>query len=268
MTGRLTWGLAAAATYVLLSLAQLGPFGLPFRPLFDGLAPPRPYRWVDPPPEFADENQPPLSGTLELVLGRMGSNADSLITGDGQAQVTFGDRVFRPAGEERAVRAQISPVDPAQFGPPPAGLPFNGNAYEVEAEYLPSGRPAPVAREISMALRYPSHATVILRWDGGGWDRLETGLISANLTVFAATAELGVYVPAGRPQPATRGFPWGTLGYLSVGAAALAVALGVRARRRGAAERQRQQQQARARVAAGEAAVRAQARARKRRHRR
>jgi hypothetical protein len=266
VSGRLAWGLAAAATYVLLSLTQLGPPGLPFRPLFDGLAPPRPYRWVVPPPEFAGQNQPPLSGTIDLVLGRMGSKADSLITGDGQAQVTFGDRAFRPMGEERAVRAQITPVDPAQFGPPPAGLPFNGNAYEVEAEYLPSGRPAPVAREISMAMRYPTHATVILRWNGDGWDRLETGLISANLTVFAATTELGVYVPAGRPQPATRGFPWATLGYLSVVAAALGVALGVRARRRGTAERQRRQ--ARARVAAEEDAARTRARARKKRRRR
>jgi hypothetical protein len=263
VTGRLAWGLAAAATYVLFSLGQLGPQGLPFRPLFDGLAPPRPYRWVDPPAEFAEENQPPLSGTIELVLGREGSKAASLITRDGQAQVTFGDRAFEATGEERAVRVQIRPVDPDQFGPPPAGLPFNGNAYEVEAEYLPSGRPAPVAREISMALRYPTHATVILRWSGDGWVRLETGQISANLTVFAATTELGVYVPAGRPQPATRGFPWATLGYLSVGAAALAVALGVRTRRRGAAARQRQQ--ARARAAAREAAARTRSRARKKR---
>lgn len=244
MTRRLAWGLATAVTYVLLSLAQLGPSGLPFRPLFDGLAPPRPYRWVDPPPEFAEENQPPLSGTTELVLGGMGSKAESVTTRDGQAQVTFGERAFRPAGEERAVRVHIRPLDPDQFGPPPPGLPFNGNAYEVESEFLPSGRPAPVAREVSMALRYPSHATVILRWSGEEWVRLETGQISANLTVFAATTQLGVYVPAGRPQPPARGFPWATLGYLSVGAAALAAALGVRARRRGTAERQRRQARA------------------------
>jgi hypothetical protein len=231
VTRRLAWAPVAVAAYVLLALVSVW-LGLPHRPVFDGLAPSRPYRWVDPPRDLTATNRPPLSGDTRVTMGPAGSEAATFSTRDVQAQVTYTDGAFPPAGDARFVQVEIQPHDPDELGPPPRGMRFDSNAYTFEAAYLPSGDPAEPAVEGTVVLRYARHGTVVLRWSGTAWERLPTEQIRASLTVFATLDELGTLAVAGPPVAPSPPFPWATLAILSGGAALLAAILGARARGR------------------------------------
>jgi hypothetical protein len=228
---RLAWAPAAVAAYVLLAVVA-ARLGLPHRPVFDGQAPAGPYRWVDPPPDLAGNNQPPLPGSAMIPFRGMETAARAVQTRDGQAQTTFLEAAFPAAPDARSVQIDVRPLDPDGLGPPPPGLRFDSNAYAFEASYRPSGGSAELGEEVIVVLRYARHGTVMLRWGGTDWERLPTEQIRASLSVFAATDRLGTFVVAGPPLPPSRMFPWGTLALLSAGAALLAVVLGLRARRR------------------------------------
>ena len=222
--------LGLALVGVVRFLSAGGSF--PVRPLFDGLAPPSSYRWIDPPPEFAEQNVAPAGGTGRLELGEEGSVPGSISTRDGQATVVFVDGAFAPSNGASEVAVTISPGDPGEGAEPPAGLRFDGNAYTVRATYRPGGEAAALTGPASMVLRYPRHATVLLRSPAEGWRQLETQVIQASLQVVATTDALGTFVAAG-PLDEGESFPW--LLVVSAGAAVAAVVLGLRARRREAA---------------------------------
>ena len=74
------WGLAAAAAYVLAVVASRLAGVAPLLPVFDGLAPATPYRWVAPPPEFRAANQPPQSAAAAIALTAQGSDPLSITT--------------------------------------------------------------------------------------------------------------------------------------------------------------------------------------------
>src|SRR5438445_5313871 len=57
---------------------------------FDGLAPPGPYRWTSPPPQFQQANQPPLSARHVAPVGPDGRVEPALAnTQDGQASIAL-----------------------------------------------------------------------------------------------------------------------------------------------------------------------------------
>ena len=66
-------GLAVAIAYA--ALAGLSGWLSPLArgPLLDGLGPPQPYRWVNPPPALASTNQPPSSAVFHVPLDANGS---------------------------------------------------------------------------------------------------------------------------------------------------------------------------------------------------
>lgn len=219
MMRRLAWGAAAAVLYLGTALA-LGASGVPVLPIFDGVQPPAPYRWVDPPPELAEQNQPALGGSFTLPFESLTAGF-GVVTEDGQAQVSGSpDAVPEPRGQE-ALHLEIVPRDPDRVAAPPEGLRFDGNAYEVRAEYRPSGRPASPAAPVSVVVRYPLHATILLRWTGSRWERLQSTPVPATLQVFAETPELGVFVAAAEGE--ADGFPWSLV---AAGAAGAALGLG------------------------------------------
>jgi hypothetical protein len=238
---RVTWGLLAAGLYLGGAAVSLGPGGLPGRPLYDGLTPPAPYRWVSPPPELAGQNQEPGLGTGRITFLRGASVPQSVFTPDIQAQITFPGEMFPPRGGQRAVRVSMTPLDPATLGPPPAGQTFDGNAYRVEATYSPSGDEASIEEPVSVTLRYARHGRTMLRWDGASWEPLDTDQIRANSALLAESDQLGTFVPAGPPPPPAdgEGIRWTVIGALSAAAGALAVGLGIRARRRRTRRRRR-----------------------------
>jgi hypothetical protein len=218
----LRWGLVAVGLYLAAGLIPAS-MGVPVLPLFDGLAPPEPYRWVEAPPDAIDPIGEPFEGEDTIPVDD-NFGAFTVITADGQAQATMlVDAVELPPGEE-AVHLTVTPVDPMTLGPPPAGLRFDSNAYTVEAEYVPSGDAVTLTGEATILLRYAIHAEEMLRWGGQAWQPLETTLLQGTLQVFANTSELGAFVAAG-PDLEESG-PGPAL-WIGLGAGAMALIIGL-----------------------------------------
>ena len=230
--GRLAWGAAAAASYLLAAWLFNGVGGAPVRLLFDGPHPVQPYNYVDPPSaDLARTNLPPQPGEFAFSLLSPGViEGGSVTTGDGQATLTIPGSAFPVPPGQKGVVVRLTPIDPVTLGPPPEGLDFDGNAYTVEAEYRPSGDAATLERDVTAVLRYPVRAEVLLQWDGSRWNRLKSTTVPATLQVFADTGELGTLVAARSPLPSGPGFNYLViLPFAAIGLAALA---GLRARLR------------------------------------
>jgi len=225
----------AVALYLALAALTLRATGGATRPLYDGLAPPVPYRWVNPPKEFAAGNQKPESGSAEIPLGADGSEPGQAQTGEGQARLVLPAGVFPTSPGQTAVRIDITPLDPATVAPPPGGLAFQGNAYRFAAAYRPSGAAAAPVREANVLIRYPAAATALVRFAGSTWKEVPANDIPAGLQLLANSRELGIFVAVG---PSLHGqFRTLLLVALSGGAAILALALGLYLRSRAARQR-------------------------------
>jgi hypothetical protein len=223
----LSWGVVAAGFYIL-SAVLVATIGQPVLPLFDGLGPPQPYRWVTPPPAAAATNEPATPGTGEVALKGPPQNF-TVTTEDGQAVVaglsTAWERLPR-----QSVTVNITPLDPQDVGPPPRGLIFDGNAYMVEATYSPSGEESVLEDKVQVILRYPRRANVLLEATDSGWRRLESFVVRPSLQVYAEVQELGTYVAAGPPPRVHRRslLPWIASGAAGVVVAAAGVAFYLR----------------------------------------
>jgi hypothetical protein len=211
---RLLWGAAAIAVYVTAALVVADDGRVVPRPLYDGLAPAAPYRFVSPPPDLAGDNEQPEPGTgvVDLV-GKEGSAPTSISTGDGQLQVVLQEGTFAAKEKEKAVEVALTPL----VAPPPldigGGLKIEGNAYRVDAKYAKSGDAAEAQRELTVVLRFPNNASVMVRRDGRSWTRLGTQISAASLQLFAATDRLGTFAGAGKPHRTwTRWIPYGAGG--------------------------------------------------------
>lgn len=217
----LALGLAAGALYV--AVTTLGQGTMPARLLFDGFAPPQPYRWVSPPSQFAGSNQSPLAARGTVALAADGSDSVSLPTGDGQAYFIAPKGAFGARQGQTAIAITVTPQNPARFGPPPRGLAPDGNVYTFAASYQPSGDPATPVKRVSVVLRYPIHATALLRLSGDTWVPIDTIRVPASLEVFANTTQLGTFVAA---APKSASVPRWIL-YFSIGAIVLAAVAGL-----------------------------------------
>jgi hypothetical protein len=230
----LGWGLAAGALYVVVALASVRVWDLPPRPIFDGFAPPAPYRWVDPPPEFAADNQAPLSGERTFPIARE-AGAQTVSTDDAQALVSVPSGAFASLTGTDMVVVTISPVEPLELGPPPEGLRLDGNGYRVEARHPETGAAVVPAQPVIVFLRYPVHSDRVVRWTGDRWRALTSNIIPTSLEVYAETPDLGTFAAAAPetavPAPAPH---WVTLGLLAAGAAVVGSVAGLLARRRAA----------------------------------
>lgn len=233
--GRLRGGLAAAGAYLLMAGVLLGS-GRPLLPLFDGMAPAT-YRWVDPPPGFESDNEPPLEGSSRVPLEEAGG-AITVITDDGQAQISIlMEDVVLPEGQ-RAAQGSLTPLDPSSFGPPPMGQRFDSNAYEAAVEYVPSGEPLEFREaeggedppSATILLRYAAHATRLARWDEAAetWTPLESTVLRGTLQIYAPSPDLGVFVALGplNPPGQDEGWPF-WLRWALYAAGGLVVVLGV-----------------------------------------
>ncbi len=184
----LAWGVAAALLYVITAVSVSRV--MPIRILYEGEAPPVPYRWVAPPPPLAASNMPPQSGAASVPVG---VQPGQTITGDGQAVVVFPEGAIPPRQGESQADVKITPLDPSTVAPPPRGMRFDGNAYRVEAVYSVSRTPVVLSKSATVVLRYPVHSTDLLRY-AGEWATLRGQVVQATLQVFATTDRLGVFV--------------------------------------------------------------------------
>jgi len=158
---RTAWvGVAATALYlVAVALGRLHAGAL----LYDGEGPLPPYRWISPPPDLAADSHRPASGTGSIKLGALEAMPGDASTGDEQAAITFAEGAVAMRPGEPAVNVRLAPLDPRTVAPAPRGLRFDGNAYRITARYATSGRPAALVKPVTVVLRFPVHATVLLR---------------------------------------------------------------------------------------------------------
>jgi hypothetical protein len=181
------------------------------RPLLDGLAPPTPYRWVDPPPGLAASNKPPASISFEVKLTAEGSELGAFSTSDGQVNLVLSQGAVPASPGQTAVEVSIEPLDPAGLEPPPPGLLVAGNAYRIQASYRPSGRTVDaLGGQSSVGLVYPLLSTpvaspsghlVLASPDGRSWRRLQSTDTPGTHQVSAGLGQTG-YVEVGIPPAA------------------------------------------------------------------
>jgi hypothetical protein len=238
----LVWSVSAAALVAYVVGAALsGHLSLiARRPILDGVGPPPPYNWVDPPPELADTNQEP-PGAEEIVrLGPKGSKAKVLTTSDGQFTFVMRAQLFAPHPGAKQVVVRAEPEDTSKFEPPPGGLDFTGNSYLLTATYEPGGDRVErlefnavgvLVYPVFVNLHAPEHQ-LFLSTDGKTWQQLDSTDVPGLVQVQATVPALGHLVVGAKLRPAASGSPSpepggaaSTRNWLLVGLAVLVVGL-------------------------------------------
>jgi hypothetical protein len=190
-------GIAVAALYVASAAwsGHLSP--LARRPILDGLAPPVPYRWVEPPAELAGTNDAPSPETFRVALGAGGSETAVLTTDDAQVTVILPEGAFEAGPGRRSVSVRVEPLGASAVAPPPAPTTILGNVYRITAAYRPSGEAAEIGGETRVVLVYPLVAgdhgghEVLLSTDPGAWTALETNDLPSVQQADAPIPSLG-----------------------------------------------------------------------------
>ena len=169
------------------------------RPFLDAYTPPQPYRWVSPPPEFAQHNQPPAKGETTIAFTRGRSDPASAFTDDGQVTVSFNPSAFPPLAGQTGVRVTITPVQPQP--PTPEGVITDGNAYTIAAVYVPGGQPLSALTEPALVdLRYPGQRPdAIYRIEGTTWTPIGGTVQELLLTIDTRSMQLGTFIAGHRP---------------------------------------------------------------------
>ncbi len=134
-------GAGLALLYVVVALVTNQLSSRPVLPLFDGFAPPTPYRWVNPPPERAGDNVVPQPVEREFALTPTGAPASNASTDDAQVIVGLNEGSVPASPPDTAVVIRLVPTDAGTLGPLPPGLRVVSNAYKVEMRYVPSQTP-------------------------------------------------------------------------------------------------------------------------------
>jgi len=208
----------AGGLLLIVLVARSAPHGLP--PLYDGVIPQDPYRYLAP---AADQpgNPPSYAGTVAIT----GTTTPNIVAATSetppQAQLIAAPGAFEVPAGTTSVAVTIKPISP----PSPA-LPtgFVGNVYQVSV--TAGGTPlAPVAAiPVTVLLRAPAgvDAGTIEQLTGGVWEPLDTtpaGL--ANMFLVNATA-LGDFAVVATPSSSVLTSP---VFFLAIGVVAVAVAV-------------------------------------------
>jgi len=204
---------------VIALVAGTTPRGLP--PLYDGVVPIDPYRYLSPAP-----GQPgnPTSYTATVPL--TGTSSPNILASTTetppQAQLIASTGAFvLPSGTASVVVA-IKPVPPP-LPAPPAG--FTGNVYEISI-VTSNGTaldPAP-ATPVTILLRAPAgvdNATIV-HLSNGAWQTLDTQPAGLSNIFLVNATQLGDYAVVATTSPSLLGQP---LFFLAL--AVVAIALGV-----------------------------------------
>ena len=217
-------GALAIAAYAAGSLVS-ARLGVQPAPMLDGLNPPPPYRWVEPPPDLAATNDEPAGGSFTVDLTNKGSTAGAFSTPDSQATIIVSEGSIASAQGQERVRIELNPLDPDQLGAPPSGLEFAGNAYRITATYEPGEQEiaeVTAGADQRVVLVYPAAAsesghqavTLLSSADGQKWTRLETN-DSGVQQQAQATFEVFGYFAVARP-PAPTGLSTSAIGVVAL----------------------------------------------------
>lgn len=187
----------AGALYVLAAVLTMS-WGHTVRPLYEGIGPSAPYRWVHPPPAFKSTNAAPVAVSESFDLPSGGSAEEPAGSGDGQLALTLPAAAIPPSSGNTTVLVSVTPVDPAKLGRLPAGLYSDGNAYLVTASYEPGKVPIPsAAQPVDAVLRTPvSSVALLISADGKSWVRIPDQHIPNQAAVAASFSSFGYLVAA------------------------------------------------------------------------
>lgn len=209
-------GLGLALLYAIAAGATHGVVPSPWRrPLYDGFAPPPPYRWVKPPPAFAAGNAPPEPVQRSIPLGPAGSQATNASTNDAQIIVGLPDGALAAHPSDKSVLLTITPLDPATLAPLPPGQAAVSNAYSLTLAYEPSQAPITTlasAANATVALTAGLQGENLLySFDGHEWDPVDARPFGNTHGLTGAFIGPGYYVVTGSPSSTTTRAP-GTAG--------------------------------------------------------
>ncbi len=165
---------------------------------YDGIAPPQPYRWVSPPPQFRSSNQQPLSGHQAVRVASNGKvDPGSVFTQDGQAAISFVPGAFVAPSNGSPVTIDVKPQ--TTF-PDPGGTHLSTNAYCVTSTSpLAAGQQVLVTLQFSDQLPAPSD--VYEYQADGPWQKIGSTGSAAPYYISARSSALGCYA-AGYPANA------------------------------------------------------------------
>lgn len=188
-------GLLCALGYLAVAWTSISLGWISSRPLYDGLTPLPPYRWVDPPVERVSDNQVPgVERFAVRVKADGGADPASVTTSDGQTTMTF-DLITPIEGESFEV--VVTPLAPQTLAAAPADGYFDGNAYRYEALY--AGTQTPVKGSFTVVTRFSVHARQVLTLREGAWDSLFRPFATPiDQQVSARTSSMGTFVAASK----------------------------------------------------------------------
>jgi hypothetical protein len=175
---RLAGVLAALGYLAVLLLTRVAlPGGA--RPLYDGFAPPAPYRWVNPPAALRNANQAPAPGNGKVAKADGKDASLAFETTDGQASLTAEIGALSLAASESGADGRLEPLDPTAYGPLPAGQAPSGNVYRLTVAAAPSNRAVTTfARPASLSLELANSAgtTMYTSPDGRAWTKIPSSI--------------------------------------------------------------------------------------------
>ena len=235
-------GLALLSVYAIVCVATLRWTDNDVRPLFEGIGPAAPYRWVNPPKEFEPGNIAPERSSTDVELRPDGSQSAGLLTSDSQLVLNVSKGAVPARTGDNRVSFVFEPFDPTQLAKVDKPLRADGNAYRVDITYKPSNQAvATLAAPADLLLITPEPAdTILFSPDGEAWRRLESKHEPGSGGVSASFTEGGYYL-AGTSRPPASAVESSDQGYgtvvVIVVVALLAIALAwtpfVMQRRRG-----------------------------------
>lgn len=223
-------GLGLTVAYSLVCVVTLRVTGHDVRPLFEGIGPDSPYRWVNPPKEFAPGNVKPKTASTDVTLDATGSQSAGLLSSDSQMVLNLDAGAVPARPGDSQVSVTFVPLDPATLGRLTPPMRPAGNAYRVEMTYRPSGQAVPaLAAPADVLLLVPEPAdTLLFSDDGRTWRLLESKHEAGSGGESAAFIGAGYYLAGTRRPPpspvASSARGYGTV-IVIVAVALLAIAL-------------------------------------------
>lgn len=209
----------AAVLYVAACVVTIGTGTHPLRPLYEGIGPAAPYRWIHPPAQFKASNNPPYPVSESVTMTPKGSPQAVITSGDGQLVLTLPAGAIPAHAGDGTLLLALTPLDPAKLGALPVALFSDGNAYHVTASYQPSGRPVELAAQPMDAVvvtPVPS-AALLQSTDGQTWTRVDDHHIPNQAAVAATITQFGYYMAAANVPVVTKAVSGSTRILLVVG---------------------------------------------------
>jgi hypothetical protein len=167
---------------------------------FDGFAPPAPYRWVSPPPQFKQGNQAPMSGQGQAIITPQGSVAlenGSLSTNDNQAAISFIPGSIVTPASKQPVAITIQPV--ASY-PNPGGVRLATNVYcYTSSSPVAAGHDVLITLTFSTGITAPSDI-YSYQPPNGSWQRLGSTGTAAPYSISAQARSMGCFAAGSQGQ--------------------------------------------------------------------